>query len=160
MSLAVVTNRGKEAELNKQDTQRGGREKQAVRSNSGFCISYHAAAMFVYFLPGVNIYAWLQPSHLHMSPLCTITHTLSTNTHTLPDIPKPFCAHTQTLTIQPFKPHLNLVLCINPTHKVSGTSQTIHSIPEFSAKCVHSMYYYSRKKTLLSLSAVFYSFFT
>lgn len=29
--------------------------------------------------------------------------------------------------MQPFKPHLNLVLCINPTHKVSGTSQTIHS---------------------------------
>lgn len=37
--------------------------------------------LFVYFLSGVNIHAWLQPSHLHMStPLSNTTHT-HTHTH-------------------------------------------------------------------------------
>lgn len=75
-SSVEVTNRERDGK-----TEREGRgEKEAVCSNSGSCISYHSAAMFVYFLSGVNIYAWLQPSHLRMSALCTITQTLCTNT--------------------------------------------------------------------------------
>lgn len=75
-SLAEVTNREGSSEIREEEERRRERERAAERSSSGGCFSYHSAAMFVYFLSGVNIYAWLQPSHLHMSPLCTITQTL------------------------------------------------------------------------------------
>lgn len=117
--------------------------EEAVPFHSGCCIS----SLFVYFLSGVNIHAWLQPSHLHMSSLCTITQTSCTQTHTHARRHKLSCAHTLSLTIQPFKPHLNPFLCINPTHKVSGTSQTKHSTAQSSTQCVRLVYYFS--KTLL-----------
>lgn len=47
---------------------------------ASLCIS----SLFVYFLSGVNIYAWLQPSHLHMS---RPTNILSARTHTFRSTP-------------------------------------------------------------------------
>lgn len=81
--------------------------------------------LFVYFLSGVNIYAWLQPSHLHMSQPA---NTLRARTN----IPQLSGIQSQTFTIQPFKPDFNLFPCMNPAHslkeqrKSSSKLATLH----------------------------------
>lgn len=92
-----------------------------MRFDSGCCTSF----------PVCLLSLWCE--HPCMAAAITSTHvtplhdhtSAHTHTHTLRHILKVPCA--RTLTIQPSKPRLNLFLCINPTHKVSGTSLTKHS---------------------------------